>query len=62
MFRTQDTTSSDGWHPASNGSSNPIPWLSADKQKYDANGLKDSESLALDGGVKLMQSVEGNNL
>lgn len=50
-FRTssdRDVTSSvDGWQPAPDRVYKPIPWLTADQQKFDATGLKQGESLAV---------------
>lgn len=53
--------SSAGWRQDST-TTNPIPWLSADKQKYDARGLKEGESLALDNPVRIKTSIVGTML
>lgn len=50
-----------GWRSDST-TTNPIPWLSANKQKYDASGLKEGEALALDNPVKLKTNVVGTTL
>lgn len=51
-----------GWHDAGTDLSRPIPWLSADKQQFDANGLKEGQTLALDNPVTLTTSVVGTTL
>lgn len=52
----------EGWRHASAGIVHPIPWLPAEKQTYDPTGLKQGESLALDGSIKLRQDVVGTAL
>lgn len=51
-----------GWHVEPNSVVRPIPWLAADKQQFDADGLKQGESLALDSPVKLKTEVLGSRL
>lgn len=60
-FRT-DSLESEGWRQASAGTAHPIPWLPAEKQTYDATGLKQGDSLALDGAINLKQNVVGTML
>jgi len=52
----------DGWHVEPDSVVRPIPWLAADKQHFDAEGLKKGESLVLDSPVKLKSKVEGVTL
>lgn len=40
----------------------PIPWLPADKQKFDAEGLREGQSIALDSDIKLQTQVVGTAL
>lgn len=54
--------SRDGWRVEPNSVVRPIPWLAADKQQFDAAGLKRGESLALDSQVKLKTDVVGRSL
>lgn len=61
-FRIDSPSSLEGWRYASTGTYKPIPWLPAEEQAYDATGLKQGESLALDGGFKLKQDVVGKAL
>lgn len=39
-----------------------IPWLPTERQKYDASGLKEGESIALDSPVRMKASVVGTTL
>lgn len=50
----------DGWHVEPNSVVRPIPWLAADKQQFNADGLKQGESLALNSPVKLKTEVIGS--
>ena len=64
-FSLPDSKGSDplkngGWRAAD--VTNPIPWLPADKQKFDAEGLRDGQSIALDGDIKLQTAVVGTAL
>lgn len=52
----------DGWHVEPNSVMRPIPWLATDQQKFDATGLKQGESLALDSPIKLKTDVIGRSL
>lgn len=52
----------EGWHYESAGPARPIPWLEPDRQVFDASGLKDGETLALDRAVKLKTPVIGSLL
>lgn len=61
-FMSGDPTPSEGWRYASSGTAYPIPWLPAEKQAYDATGLKQGESIALDGAINLKQDVVGTAL
>lgn len=61
-FRIDSPESEEGWRYASAGISHPIPWLPAEKQTYDATGLRHGESIALDGAISLKQDVVGTAL
>lgn len=62
-FTTGDTPHpSGGWRSDLAGPQHPIPWLSTDKQHYDASGLTDSQSLTLNNPVRLKESMEGKAL
>lgn len=50
-----------GWQEGPSAAK-PIPWLSAEQQKYDAKGLKQGESIALDSPLKFKQEVVGTTL
>lgn len=56
MFADQN-----GWQEGPSAAK-PIPWLPADKQRYDAKGLKQGESIALDNPLKFKQEVVGTTL
>ncbi|MCI4568108.1 energy transducer TonB [Lysobacter sp. CFH 32150] len=51
-----------GWKPLDKTQPNPIPWLPAAQQAFDAEGLRQGQSIALDGGVKLQTPVAGTSL
>lgn len=61
-FTTEGAGYLRGWRAAGAGPSNLIPWLPADKQQFDATGLKDGEALALDSPMRLKEAVEGKAL
>lgn len=63
-YRMADAPDSmlEGWRAELAGPSHPIPWLSVDKQQFDANGLKEGQSLALDNPMKLQTAVVGKTL
>lgn len=52
----------EGWHVEPNSIVRPIPWLAADRQQFDTDGLKQGEALALDSPVKLKTEVAGHSL
>lgn len=52
----------EGWHYESAGPTRTIPWLEPSRQAFDASGLKDGESLALDYSMKLKTPVVGSVL
>lgn len=51
-----------GWKPLDKTQPNPIPWLPEAQQEFDAEGLRQGQSIALDGGVKLQTPVAGASL
>jgi hypothetical protein len=52
-----------GWRVADGpDASRPIPWLPAERQQFDADGLRDGQSIALDAGIKLKEDVAGTSL
>ena len=52
----------EGWHYESAGPTRPIPWLDPARQAFDASGLRDGETLALDYSMKLKTPVVGTLL
>ncbi len=61
-FTVDSPVAPEGWQYASAGIAHPIPWLPPQSQAYDATGLKQGESLALDSSLKLAQDVIGKTL
>lgn len=51
-----------GWKPMDKAQQNPIPWLPAAQQEFDVEGLRQGESIALGGGIKLQTPVAGTSL
>jgi TonB family protein len=60
-YRVNQTVTSAGWREGAS-TAKPIPWLPSDKQHYDAAGLKQGESMAVDNGFKLKENVVGKTL
>lgn len=53
---------SEGWQNNSEGGRRQIPWLAAESQQFDPEGLGQGESLALNQHIKLATKVEGSML
>lgn len=53
---------SSGWRPAETAPQHPVPWLAADKQQFNVDGLRPGASLALDNDIKLQTAVVGTTL
>jgi len=54
---------SSGWRPAETADpQHPVPWLAADKQQFNVDGLRPGASLALDNDIKLQTTVVGTTL
>lgn len=57
-----DWRTAGSWRDSNPGQSRPIPWLPADKQEFDAAGLKSGQSLALDNPLRPKEAIEGKTL
>lgn len=51
-----------GWRPRAAGPQRAIPWLSPAEQVFDASGLRQGETMALNNTVKLATPVVGTTL
>lgn len=51
-----------GWRTQAAGPQRPIPWLSPAEQVFDASGLRQGETMALNNTVKLAMPVIGTTL
>lgn len=60
-YQLEGMAVSQGWREGPSAAK-PIPWLPAEKQKYDASGLKQGESIVLDNPVRITTSVVGTTL
>lgn len=60
-YKLEGMTVTEGWRQGPSAAK-PIPWLPSDKQNYDASGLKQGESIALDNPLHLKTDVIGTML